>query len=361
MVQRIGAFIHSDQIESLHYPPECPWKTGRAGKTRSVLRSMGLYNCDGSSEVSPRPATVKELLLFHEPRYIDALRRISRGDFHPDDLSLGLGMPDTPVFADLFPYAELAAGGTITGAEIILHGNVDYAFNPSGGFHHAMPSTAGGFCYINDIALACKILTKHGKRVFCLDLDASHGNGTQTAFYADPSVFNVSFHENPDSLYPFSGFVHETGEGEGFGYNVNVPLPAGTDDDAFIAAFTAIVPPLLDAYEPDVILLDIGMNVLASDQSTHLRMTNNAIADTLPQLIRSGVPMLVVGGGGTSLEHTARGWALAWSILAGAAESGSGLRDTKIYSPGDRKKEISRQIDKTVSVIQHTVFPIHGI
>ena len=179
---RKGAFIHSDEIERYHYPPECPFKTERAAATKLILSSMGLYIVDSASEVPPKPATESELLLFHEPEYLEALRRVTQGDFRAEDLHRGIGTQDTPVFPDLYPYAELAAGATIRGVELILTGTVSYVFNPSGGFHHAFPAAAGGFCYINDVVIGCKILKANGKRVFCLDLDAHHGNGTQTAF-----------------------------------------------------------------------------------------------------------------------------------------------------------------------------------
>lgn len=377
-MQRIGAFIHSDEIERFNYPPECPFKTTRAAKTKSILCSMGLYLDNCSIEVAPRPATEKELRLFHTPEYLESLRRISQGGFRADDFYLGIGTQETPVFRDLYPYAELATGGTIIGAEMILYGNADFVFNPSGGYHHAMAASAGGFCYINDVVIGCKVLAAQKKRVFCLDLDAHHGNGTQAAFYKDPSVFTISFHESGKTLYPFGGFENEIGDAAGFGYNVNVPLPAGSDDDIFVTAFKEIVPPLLHAYRPDAIVLEIGMDVLSVDPLTHLSLTNNAFADLLPLLRETGIPLLAVGGGGYNPEHTARGWALAWTVLCGRepdndmsigmggmflgnAEWGAGLRDQHVYTRGDEKELIQSEVARTIEVIKRTVFPIHKI
>lgn len=377
-MSRIGIFIHSDELERYHYPPDCPFKTERAAMTKSILCSIGLYTGDTTSEVPPLPATEQELLLFHKPEYIEALRRVSKGDFRAEDLHRGLGTQDTPVFFDLYPYAELAAGATITGARLIIDKSADFIFNPSGGFHHAFAAEAGGFCYINDVVIGCKILKENGRRVFCLDLDAHHGNGTQAAFYNDPDVFTVSFHESGKTLFPWGGFEDEIGEGRGAGYNVNVPLPAHTDDDTFLLAFRNIVPPLLAAYGPEVIVLEIGMDVLSVDPLTHLSMTNNAIADILPFLRDTGIPLLVVGGGGYNPEHTSRGWALAWTILCGKepdadlsigmggvflgnAEWSAGLRDGKIYAQGEDKVEIRKQVEHTIRIIQQKVFPIHNI
>jgi acetoin utilization protein AcuC len=375
---RNGVFIHTGDIERLHYPADCPFKTERAAMTKSVLAGMGLYMGDNTREVAPRVATDAELRLFHDAAYIAMLRRISDNDLRPEDLACGVGTPDTPIFPDLFPYASLAAGATLTGAELILRKEAAFVFNPSGGFHHAFVAQAGGFCYINDVVIACKALKAAGKRVFCLDLDAHHGNGTQAAFYNDSDVFTVSFHESGKTLFPWGGFENEMGEAQGKGYNVNVPLPAHCDDDAFVFAFKEIVPPLLGAYKPDIILLEIGMDILSVDPLTHLSMTNNAIADTLPLLVKTDIPLLVVGGGGYHPEHTARGWALAWTILCGNepdadmsigmggvflgnAEWGAGLHDQHIYTRGEEKEGIRKAVEESVQKIKKTVFGIHKL
>ena len=289
-------------------------------------------------------------------------------DFLADDLRFGIGTPDAPVFSDLYTYAELAVGGTIAGIELLLYGGADFAFNPSGGYHHAMRAAAGGFCYINDVVIGCELLKRQGKRIACLDLGARHGNGTQAAFYADPHVLTVWFHEKGKPLFPDGDAANEIGKGRGFGYNVNVPLPAGCDDHAFAFAYTSLAPPLLDAYQPDIIILSIGMDVLAGDPLARLGMTNNAIADTLPGLLRRGIPLLVVGGGGFHPDRTARGWALAWSILCGnepddiAHKSvNRGLRDRRTPAHESGNEGLRRQVEQTVGVVRKTVFPLHRI
>ncbi len=367
-------FIYSPEIAAYRYPTDCPFKTERGSLCRNILLSSGspfFY------EESPRNAGETELLTFHTIEYIRMLQRISGGDLRPEDLFCGVGTAETPVFPDLFSYAVMAAGGSIRAAELLLKEQAFRCFNPWGGFHHAFSDRAGGFCYINDVVLACIFLRNAGKRVFCLDLDAHHGNGTQSAFYDDPSVFTVSFHESGKTLYPWSGFEDEIGEGKGKGYNVNVPLPAGTDDDSFIHVFRQVVPPLINAFQPDFIVLEIGMDILSVDPLTHLNMTNNAIADTIPIIRDISVPVLMLGGGGYNPEATARGWALAWQVLCdaekeadltvgmggvflGNAEVGS-LRDMRSYMSGAEKLSINEELKKTTDYICEKVFPIHGI
>jgi acetoin utilization protein AcuC len=291
---------------------------------------------------------------------------------------MGIGTADCPIFPDLYSYASLAAGGTLTAVNLILQNKAEILFNPSGGFHHAFPQKAGGFCYINDVVLGALALRKAGLKVFCLDLDAHHGDGTQHAFYHDNDVFTVSLHESGETLFPFGGFVYETGEGAGKGFNVNMPLPAGTDDEAYFFAFQNIAPPQLAAYKPDVIILEIGMDILSVDPLTHLNLTNNILSDILPALMDTKLPLLLLGGGGYNLEATARGWALAWATLChiepdndmwmgmggvflGSSEWSAGLRDMHVYTTGAEKTKILKQINQTLDYIKKNIFPIHHI
>jgi acetoin utilization protein AcuC len=373
-----AAFIHSDEIEKFHYPENSPFKTERAGRTRSILRSMGFYTGSNRIEIAPVKAEDAQIAMFHQPEYIESLKRVSAGKIQPEDIQRGLGIGDCPVFSELFDYASIAAGASITGANLIIENKASVVFNPSGGYHHALASEAGGFCYINDVVLACETLRRAGKKVLCLDLDAHHGNGTQAAFYGNKDVFTISLHETGETLFPWGGFENEIGQGEGIGYNVNLPFPAGTDDEAYLKGFKSVVPPLVSAYNPDVLVVEIGMDILSVDPLTHLSMTNNVIADILMIVNSWKKPMLAVGGGGYSFEDTARGWALAWCVLCGIemeedlymglggmflgnAEWGGGLRDQRVYAGTDKKLDIDQKISASVDRIRKAVFPIHGI
>lgn len=368
-------FVHSEEIERYHYPPECPFKTERAAQTRSVLSSMG-YPLGVA--LPPPPAPVEALLHYHSQRYLEVLEAASGGELEAEGLFMGLATPETPVFTDLYPYARMAVGGSLAAAERVLDGSADVVFNPSGGLHHALSEKAGGFCYLNDIVLACRHLADAGARVACVDLDAHHGNGQQDAFFDTDAVLAISTHEDGRTLYPWGGFVEETGSGSGTGYTVNVPLPAGTDDECFVHAFNAVVPPLLQAYAPDVIVLEIGMDILATDPLTHLSMTNNMLTEVLPAITGMGVPILATGGGGYQPDNTARGWALAWTVLCdidtetdmyvgmggtflGSSEWSAGLRDMRSYQHVSEKKAILASIDRTVEYLREHVFPVHGL
>jgi acetoin utilization protein AcuC len=209
---------------------------------------------------------------------------------------MGIGTSDCPVFEGLYEYAVLATGATLTAAELILSGSAEVGFNPSGGFHHAGPERASGFCYINDVALACMILAEAGKRVLYLDVDVHHGDGVAYGFYDRRDVMTISLHETPAALFPGTGFEDEIGTGEGKGYCVNVPLPIGTYDEMYMKAFVAIVLPLIGAYNPDVIVFELGADALAGDPLAHLCLTNNAYAEIIKHLLSFNKPILATGG-----------------------------------------------------------------
>lgn len=374
-----SAFIHSAELEKHRYPPDCPFRTERAARTQRILASMGLLSGNGRRQVAPEPAARSVLESFHQPEYLDALEEASRGHLDVEALRMGIGTPDCPVFKGMYDYAALACGASILGADLVLAGEADVAFNPSGGFHHAHAAAAAGFCYMNDVVLACQRLAAAGKRVFFLDVDAHHSDGVQEAFYDRPDVLTMSFHESGRTLFPGTGFEDDTGVGAGRGYAVNVPLPPGTYDGTFLRAFRELAPPLIGAYRPDVIVLELGMDGLAGDPLTHMSLTNNAHAEVIGAVQSFGRPIVAVGGGGYHVENTARGWALAWTVLCGedracedlsaglggvmlaTADWQGGLRDRTLIPDARQRQLVEPAVDATIQKVQANVFPLHGL
>ena len=378
MATRKAVFIYSAEFERYRYPPEHPFNTIRARKTREIVNSMGLLSGPGIGEVAPKPAERVVLKKFHSARYLHALKTAAEGKWDSNALNMGIGTSDCPVFEGLYDYAALVAGGTITAAKLILSGDADAAFNPSGGFHHAGPERASGFCYINDVALACIVLAEAGKKVLYLDVDVHHGDGVAYAFYERSDVMTISFHQNPRTLFPGTGFEDEIGTGKGKGYCVNVPLPIGTYDQVYMKAFEALAPPLIEAFNPDVIVFELGADALAGDPLAHLYLTNNVYADIIDSLLGFNKPILATGGGGYNVENTARAWALAWSILAGADSSQDmnlgvggvmlggtdwqgGLRDRTLAVSSQQQNAVTPAIEATIKAVKANIFPIHRL
>lgn len=373
MNDRSLAFVYSPEIEKLSYPLDCPFKTRRSTDTRKRLIGFGLLGMEGRTEVGCGQATLDDLRGFHSDRYLEELQRAVRGDLTVEGLHMGLGTADTPVFRDLLSYGCWACGASLKGADLLLAGKTDIAFALLGGFHHAMAEKAAGFCYVNDVVLACERLAQAGKRVLSLDIDAHHGDGTQAAFYDRNDVLTVSFHESGATLFPWGGFEEELGEGQGLGYNVNVPLPARTYDEAFLKAFRTVVPPLLHGYRPDVIVLELGMDTLAGDPLTHLALTNNAHVEVADLLLRFDTPILVTGGGGYHAANTVRGWALAWQAFAGDIEDdfglgmggmmlentdwAGGLRDRHLPVTDEQRAQVEGELEITLEKLQKNALP----
>ena len=374
---RKAVFIHSPQLEEYHYPSDCPFDISRAGKTRTVLNSMGLLSGNGRSEIVPiRPERIL-LKKFHSAHYLHVLKTAAKGHWGTEAVNMGIGTPDCPVFKGMYDCAVLSCGGTLTAAKLILSGATDVAFNPSGGFHHAGPECAAGFCYINDVALACMILAEEGKRVLYLDVDVHHGDGVQNAFYDRSDVMTISFHESPKTLFPGTGFEDEIGTGQGRGHCVNVPLPVGTYDQAYMKAFKAIALPLIAHYNPDVIVFELGADALAGDPLAHLYLTNNVYADIISLLMRFNKPILATGGGGYNIDNTVRAWALAWSVLCGADSQDmnlcvggvmlkntdwqGGLRDRILVVSSQQRDTVTPQIEATIEAVKANIFSLHGL
>lgn len=373
---RTLAFLDAAELDQLRYPPACPFNVTRASRTRAKLQMLGLLHGPDRGPAPARPASRAELETFHNPAYLDELQRAAAGDLTVAGLHMGLGGPDTPVFPDMFEYGRWAAGATLTAADLILTGRASIAVNLWGGFHHAFAEKASGFCYINDVVLGCQRLAAAGKKVLCLDLDAHHGDGTQAAFYDRRDVFTISLHETGHHLFPWGGFETETGTGAGLGYNVNVPLPPQTYDEIYRYAFSQVVPPLIHAYRPDVLVVELGMDTLAGDPLTHFCLTNNVIMDILRVLLAFGKPMLVTGGGGYHVENTVRGWTLAWKTLAGDEEDWAvglggvmlassewvgGLQDHDLPVSAARRAAVEPPVRQTVAWIRQHIFPYHGL
>ena len=378
MSDRNLAFILPPDVERLNYPPDCPFKSQRASLTRNKLRSLGLIGWEGRAEVAPEAASLEQLGVYHSERYLRELLRASSGDLSVEGLHMGLGGPDTPVFHDAFGYGAWACGSALKASEMLLANDVDVAFSLMGGFHHAMAEKAAGFCYLNDVVLACARLAAAGKRVAYVDVDAHHGDGVQEAFYRRSDVLTISMHESGHTLFPWGGFETEIGEADGLGFNVNVPLPAGAYDAAFLEAFERVIMPVLGAYAPEVIVLELGMDILVGDPLTHLHMTNNVVVDVLKALLGLNVPLLVAGGGGYHVENTVRGWALAWrtcsgdddddayslglgGVMLGSSEWAGGLRDRDMPVTLQQRQAVGPELQATLSRVANLVFPIHGL
>jgi acetoin utilization deacetylase AcuC-like enzyme len=206
----------------------------------------------------------------------------------------GLYMADTstPIRAGTWPALYGAAQCAIAAADTALAAGHAYALcRPPG--HHAYADSAGGFCFINNSAIAAaRMRAATGGPVAILDIDVHHGNGTQGIFYGRADVLTVSVHADPSDYFPFyAGYADETGTGEGAGFNRNLPLPPGSGDAPWLEAAIA-------AHRPRALVVALGLDAAADDPIGALKVTRSGFAGAAERIARAGLPTALVQEGG---------------------------------------------------------------
>jgi acetoin utilization deacetylase AcuC-like enzyme len=279
-----------------HRPPaQHPERPERLAAARRAVQAL---SADVELvSVPARAATDDELARVHTPAYIEQLGRTAGKWSYFDE--------DTYVAPESATAARRAAGAGVELVDALLTGRAKRGvalLRPPG--HHARPSGAMGFCLLNNVAVAAAHARTRGvKRVLILDFDVHHGNGTQEAFYADPSVAFVSLHQFP--FYPGTGSVKESGTGEGRGFTVNVPLSAGAGDEVYAAAFSRLVAPLASEYAPELVLLSAGFDAHRADPLAEMRLSADgygALMQTFVATLPPETPIGMVLEGGYDLE-----------------------------------------------------------
>ena len=214
-----------------------------------------------------------------------------RAGWHQVDMGCPIG-PHT------WDAALAATEVATTAAELVLSGTREaYALcRPPG--HHAFADMAGGFCFLNNSAVAAQHLRTRHARVAVLDVDVHHGNGTQGIFYERADVLTVSIHADPDYYYPyFWGHAHETGQGAGAGFNLNLPLPLGSADAPWLAAGDAALARVRD-FAPTALVVALGLDASESDPLQGLKVTGPGFHAMAARIAQLGLPTVLVQEGG---------------------------------------------------------------
>lgn len=353
-----------------------------------LARDLGVL--DHLELVSVPTADDEVLLLAHTQEFIDAVRRCGT-IAHSQDLEHGLGTSDVPTFTDMHEVSARIVAATVEAARSVWSGEVDHAFSPAGGLHHAMGAMASGFCVYNDIAVAIRTLLAQGvERVAYVDVDVHHGDGVEAAFWDDPRVLTISVHESPRSLFPGTGWPEDIGGPDAQGFAVNVAVPAGTGDEPWLRALHSVVPHLLATFQPQVLVTQHGCDSHFLDPLAHLTLSVDG-QRTAYELLHgwsheyADGRWVATGGGGYAVVHVVpRAWTLLMAELAGApldpeietpeiwrayAHDRTGItaplhmtdgRSPKVtdwtsgYDPAD-------PIDRTILATRKAVFPHHGL
>ncbi len=222
------------------------------------------------------------------------------------------------ITAQTWRSAEASAMTAVTAADLVLKGDaLAYALcRPPG--HHAYSNRCGGFCYLNNSALAAQYLRSAHDQVAILDIDVHHGNGTQSIFYRRPDVLTISIHADPAEFYPFYwGSTAETGEFDGKGFNLNLPLPVGSGDDDWLAALDVALEGIQE-YRPGALVLALGLDAHEADPLKGGKVTQGGFARIAERIASLHLPTVIVQEGGYLTEHLPDNLAMFLSSYEGA-------------------------------------------
>ena len=278
-MKKIG-FAYDDIFLSHEMPPGHPESSQRLIHIVDKLKSNGMW--DNLNHIKPRQALEEEITTVHSKQYYDKIKTFT-----------GYYDPDTYVSKNSVDAALYAAGAVIESIDRCKNGQIDRAFcavRPPG--HHAERDRAMGFCIFNNIAVGARYAQKLGyQKVFIIDFDVHHGNGTQHIFEEDDSVFYFSTHQYPH--YPGTGKDSEKGKGRGEGFTYNIPLPYGAGDKDYFYAYRDILPRLITDFHPDIILVSAGYDLHTNDPLSGINVTSEGMRSIIRGIfLRSSVRVL---------------------------------------------------------------------
>jgi acetoin utilization protein AcuC len=307
------------------FGPSHPLRPERITAGLALLEGSGVLDRQ-SDLLRHAPATPVELRQVHDAAYVGAIEAASDGWMPFAKLApFGLSARgDNPPFAGMHGAASAIAGGSLHAVRSIMRGDLDHAFNPAGGLHHAHRARASGFCLYNDPALAASAAVhEFGARVLYVDFDCHHGDGVQWIFYDDPRVLTISFHESGKYLFPSTGDVGEIGEGAGRGYSVNVPMQPYTRDNSWRSTIDAVLPDVAQRFQPDIIISAHGADTHVFDPLTHLDLTTESfsfqarLTHQLAHALAGGRWLALASGGYDWRRVVPRSWAILWAEMSG--------------------------------------------
>lgn len=388
------AVVWDEALRAYDFGPTHPMSPIRVALAMRLIDDFGLLDHSNVDIVGPVVlATDEDLLRVHTPELIAEVKRAGDATDPARFASerFGIGSMDTPAFRGMHEAAARVSGATLAAARAVHSGQAQHGVNIAGGLHHAMPDRASGFCVYNDLAVAIGWLLEQGlTRIAYIDVDVHHGDGVERTFWNDPRVLTISIHEGPKTLFPGTGYPEDTGGPAAPGSAVNIALPAGTGDQGWLRAFHAVVPHVLGAFQPEIIVSQHGCDSHFEDPLANLtksidgqRMAYEAIHRWAHRY--SGGRWIATGGGGYEwVEVVPRAWAHLVAIAIGkpirpATEVPAGFRDfvmemlgrqapfhmTDGYDPWPKNWDLgydpADEVDQAVIATRKAVFPHYGL
>ncbi|KAF7364126.1 Histone deacetylase [Mycena sanguinolenta] len=318
MSKRRVAYYYDPDVGAYTYGLGHPMKPHRVRVTHDLISSYGMLS--QMHVLRPKRATPESMTAFHTDEYINFLARVTPET--AEELTYGgllflVGeLPDNPPFEGVFEFCSISAGGSIAAAQRLNSGAADIAINWAGGLHHAKKGEASGFCYINDIVLCILELLRTHPRVLYIDIDIHHGDGVEEAFYTTDRVMCASFHKFGE-FFPGTGTQDDRGRGKGKGYSLNVPLDDGITDAAFKSVFEPVMSKILEVFRPTAVVLQCGADSLSGDKLGGFNLSLEGHAACVQFMRATGLPLILLGGGGYTVKNVARCWAYETACALG--------------------------------------------
>ena len=292
-----------DQRYLLHDPGA--WHPERPDRLKAMHRALEQADLlELLVLLKPDYAPLKWVERLHTPDYIKRFKEACERGRHT------FMAQDCGICRDSYQTALLAVGGVMLAVEAVMGGQVDNAFcavRPPG--HHAERDRAMGFCFFNNVAIGAVYALEHFglERVAIIDGDVHHGNGTQHVLEADPRVFYVSLHEDPQHCYPGTGYRREEGKGPGQGFTLNLPLSPHSDDHDYLTALKKEALPRLQAFAPQFVFISAGFDAHVNDPLAHMSLTREGYREMGQLLLdlaqeTTGGRLVTVLEGGYNLE-----------------------------------------------------------
>lgn len=370
--------VHQDQM-GMRFGGDHPTDQRRHQLAVALCREAGLLARPGVACVAPgAPLGDDDLARVFAPAFIRAVRRFSDNPIlaaAPDAAQWGIG-GDNNAYRQMHEDSALVCAAAAAAAEAVAGGHARRAFVPAGGAHHGTRNRAWGFGIYNETAIAIQWLLDAGLgRVAYIDLDVHHGNGTQWIFYENPNVMTVSVHESGRHLFPGSGFPQETGGPGAAGTSANLPLPPFSGDPAYRRAMAEFVVPVVEAFAPDAIVTQCGVDHHHADPLAHMLTT----MELYPELWRTlddlsarlcGGRWVALGGGGynpcvapprawAALAHQMvhapthdplpERWRETALVLGCDTPARTWTDDTPPPADADRDRQVAREVDEAIA------------
>jgi acetoin utilization protein AcuC len=381
--------VFDSSLTAYDFGPTHPMSPIRVDLTIRLARELGVL--DRLTMVPAPFADDDQVATVHAAELIDAVTRAGKDPGSIDFDDHGLATDDNPVFADMHRAASHVVGASLEAVRQVHSGESLHSANIAGGLHHAMRDRASGFCIYNDVAVGIQWLLDQGvEKVAYVDVDVHHGDGVEAIFYDDPRVLTISMHETGQMLFPGTGFAADSGGPQAEGLAVNVALPPGTADAGWLRAFHAIVPPVVRAFAPEVLVTQHGCDSHMEDPLAHLMLSVDgqrasylALHDLAHEVC--GGRWVVTGGGGYALvDVVPRAWTHLLAIVSGRpigpdTDTPQAWRDYVLTSLGrrapsrmtDGRNPIWRDwsqgydpdslLDRTIHSTREAIFPAHGL